>query len=90
MVLYPLTGDTKWTKYHLLLSLILLIPGIQKVGMDMCVFPSQVLVLIFFLTIGLCYHQRGIQPNISFIFKVKGKGITDFEKKPYEYDVILF
>ena len=44
MFIYPLTGDTHWTKYQPLLWLNLVTLGIKKVVIDMCVFTSQVLV----------------------------------------------
>ena len=34
-----------------------------------------------FCHIKLCFHQNGIQPNISANFQEKGRGITDFDKQ---------
>ena len=58
--------------------------------MEMCVFTSQVMVPIYFCSIKLCLHRRGIQPNIAFIFWVTWKGIEDFDKQYYKDDVLLF
>ena len=63
---------------------------IQKVDMDLCVFPSQVLVLKTVFSIKLCFCKRGIQPNIVVIFRGIGMGIVDFDKQDYEDDVLLF
>ena len=41
MVLYPLTGYNKWTKFHPLLWFFLIILGIQMVAMDLCDLPSR-------------------------------------------------
>ena len=55
---------------------------IQKVAMEMCVFPqtgagSEKSVCY----IKICFCQRVIQPNIKLIFWLKGRGIVDFDKK---------
>ena len=41
-------------------------------------------------SIKLCFCQRVIQPNITVIFGGTGRGIVDFYKQAYEYDVLLF
>ena len=64
--------------------------GIKKVSMDLCVFSSQVLFLIFFGSIELYFCQRGIQPNITVMLWGTGKSTTDFYKRAYGDDVLLF
>ena len=64
MVLSILIGDKQWTKFRPLLWLALISLWIQKLSVDMCVFPSQVLVLtnIFvplnYASIIIEYNQR--------------------------------
>ena len=41
MVISPLIGDNQWTKYHYLLWLELMILGIQKVAIYLCVVSQQ-------------------------------------------------
>ena len=43
-----------------------------------------------FCSVKLCLYQHGIQPNITVIIWVTGKGIVDFDKEAYRYDVLLF
>ena len=40
--------------------------------------------------IKLCFFQSGIQTNITVIFWGTGRGIVDFDKQAYKYDVLLF
>ena len=48
--------------------------------MDLCVFPSQVLVPTKNI-VKLFFSQREIQPNVAVIFGVTGKRISDFEEQ---------
>ena len=56
----------------------------------MCLFSSQKLVLTNFPPIKLCFHQHGIQQNISVIFGGTGKSIIDIQKQAYKYDMLFF
>ena len=38
----------------------------------------------------LCSFQRGIQPNITFIFGGTGRSIVYFGKQAYKDDMLLF
>ena len=65
--------------------------GIEKLAMDLCVFyqPSAGSGKSFF-PIKLCFCKRGIQPNITFILGVTGRGIVDLDEQIYKDDVLLF
>ena len=91
MVLSLLIDNNLCTKCHSLFLFISMTQGIQKLAMDLCVFPSQMLVLknVFF-SIKLCFRQLGIQPNISVIFWVIGRIIADFDRQAYKDGVVLF
>ena len=43
-----------------------------------------------FCSVKIFYHQRGIKPNIAFIFGGTGKGVIDLGGKSYEHDALLF
>ena len=65
--------------------------GIKKLAMDLCVFyHTGAGSEKSFCSIKLCFYQRGIQPNISFIFWGTGRSIEDFDKQAYGYYVFLF
>ena len=90
MFLSSPTGGNQWTKCHSFFLLALMTLEIKKVATDLCVFPSQVLVLKTFFSIKICFRQCGIQPYIAFIFRVTGRGIVYFDQKDYEDDVLSF
>ena len=41
-------------------------------------------------SVKFCFCKRGIQPNITIIFWVTGRGVLYFYKQAYEDDVLLF
>ena len=90
-VISPIKGDNQWTKCYLLLWLALMILGMKKISMNLCVFSQpgdgsgkKICSLKLF------FYQCGIKPNITVIFWGTGRGIVDFDKQAYKDDVLLF